>query len=203
MAQKPGGDPVGETAPPIQAAIWRGYDPAKGPRPTRGRVSLVVFLTRNYCDYRLPRGPNELRDDCAGILVALRRLEQRFPNLETTVVTHSAGYFTYLKDSITPEREADLTKQRLEAFGVHAALALAVPESWRYPAPDERRIAPPPSVEKAYSFGKSVNFKIGDAFLIDQDGIVIHYREMNRWSAAQEFTDLIQALLDRQRYGAR
>ena len=69
--------------------------------------------------------------------------------------------------------------------------------------PDERRIAPPSSVEKAYSFGKSVKFTVGNAFLIDQDGIVIHYREMNRWSAAQEFTDLIQALLDRQRYGAR
>jgi hypothetical protein len=202
MRHQPG-NPVGEVAPPIQATIWRGYDPAKGSRPTRGRVSLVVFLNRDDCYQNVPTGPSELRDDCARRVVALRRLEQRFPDLETTVVTHSSGYYLYLKDGITPEREADLTKHWLASYGVRAAVALAVPEAWRYPAPDARRIARPTSVETAYAFGKTKPVANGDGYLIDQDGIVIHAEGADRLSVDQDYSDMIQILLDRQRYGAR
>ncbi|HEY9480046.1 MAG TPA: hypothetical protein VIP79_08140, partial [Gemmatimonadaceae bacterium] len=83
-------------------------------------------------------------------------------------------------------------------YGVHAALAMTIPESWRLPDPDSRQISRATNNLTNYSFGKSKQIQMGSAFLIDQDGIVVHTRNMNRWSASQEYEELIEILLQRQ-----
>jgi hypothetical protein len=192
------GDPLGEHAKPIEADIWLGYDPSKGPRPTPGRVSLVVFLDNHECN-GAPTDPSLMQGDCARNLVPLRRLEQRFPDLEITVVSQTHGHFLYLKDGITPQREAELTKQWLEAHGVDAPLAMATTDVMRLPDPDSRRFERPSSNDIDYAFGTGDKVPNGQAFLIDPDGIVVHTRSMNRFAVYEDFTELIEVLLERQR----
>ena len=189
------GDPLGEQAPPIVADIWLGYDPSKGPRPTPGRVSLMVFL--GGCNGVITYS-REFRGGCARSLVPLRWLEERFPELDVTVVERTRGYFQYLKDGMSPEREAELTKQTLEWFGVHAALAMTATDNWRLPDPDSRRIDRPTKNYTNYTFGMLPKIKAGTAFLIDQDGIVVHTRNMNRTAVYEDFEELIEILLERQ-----
>ena len=191
------GDPLGEQAPPIAADLWLGYDPSKGPRPAPGRVSLVVFLNSHECNGVVTR-VDEVGRNCARTLAPLRRLEQRFPELEITVVGQTYGHFLYLKEGMTPQREAELTKQWLEAQGVHAALAMTTTASWRLPDPDSRRLSRPTGDRTNYTFGKRAKIPNGSAFLIDQDGIVVHVREINRGSVYQDFGELIDILLHRQ-----
>jgi hypothetical protein len=192
------GNPLGEHAEPIEADIWLGYDPKKGPRPTPGRISLVVFLSNHECDGVVTHA-EQIGGDCADHLAPLRRLEQRFPDLEITVVGQTYGHFLYLKEGITPEREAELTKKWLEWHGVDAPLAMNTAAHWRLPDPDSRRVSRPTANRSNYSFGKSWKTINTSAYLIDQDGIVVHARQMNRWAEYEDFGELIQILLERQR----
>jgi hypothetical protein len=180
--------PIGQRAPAIQGDFWLGRGGSTGPRPSPGRVSLVAFVNR---------GAGE---DYADNLIALRRLAIRFPQLELTVVAQSRGYFMYLKDSITPAREAELTKQWLESFGVQAALAMTSNEFFRLPAPDGRRINRAVANRTNYSFGKtwptsSNNFS-GATFLVDPEGIVVHAStDLIDRRVEAEFAELIEVLL--------
>jgi hypothetical protein len=195
------GNPLGEHAEPIEAEIWLGYDPKKGPRPTPGRISLVVFLSNHECNGVVTQA-EQIGGDCADHLAPLKRLEQRFPELDITVVGQTYGHFLYLKDGITPEREAELTKKWLEWHGVDAPLAMNTAAHWRLPDPDSRRVSRPTANRSNYSFGKSWKAVNTSAYLIDQNGIVVHARQMNRWSVYEDFGELIQILLERQRKGA-
>lgn len=190
------GNPLGEHARPIEAEIWIGYDTARGPRPTPGKVSLVVFLDNHECN-GVPTSAAAIGGDCARHLAPLRRLEERFPELEITVVGQTYGHFLYLKDGITPQREAELTKQWLESHGVHAALAMNTTAFWRLPDPDSRRLSRPTDNRVDYSFGKRWKAVNSSAYLIDQDGIVVHARQMNRWAVYEDFGELIEILLER------
>lgn len=191
------GNPLGEHAPPLEADIWVGYDPAKGPRPAPGRISLVVFVNSHECNGTITRS-YEMYGNCASVLEPLARLEDRFPELDITVVAESHGYFLYLKDGITPEKEAQLTKRWLEAHGVDAPLAMTTSASWRLPDPDGRRLSRPTDNRTNYSFGGKWEMGSGKALLIDADGTVVHGREMNRWSTFEEYGAMIEILLERQ-----
>ncbi len=197
------GAPLGEHAKPIEADIWLGYDPSKGPRPTPGRVSLVVFLDNHECS-GVPRVPSRLQGYCARNLVPLRRLQARFPDLEITVVSRTHGHFLYLKDGITPQREAELTKQWLEAYGVNAPLAMTTGDFMQLPDPDSRRFERLSGNDINYSFGKGGEVKNGKAFLIDQDGIVVRVRDnVNRYAVYEDLNELIDILLEREHHLSR
>lgn len=189
------GNPLGERASPIEADIWLGHDPSKGPRPAPGRVSLIVFLNSHECNGVITT--SLLYGNCARSLAPLSWLEKRFPDLQITVVGQSHGYFLYLKEGITPEKEAALTKQWLEVHGVHAPLAMTTSDSWRLPDPDGRRLSRPTDNRTNYSFGKTSGVANSSSYLIDQDGIVVHSRQMNRWSVGEDFTEMIEILLNR------
>ena len=190
------GNPLGERASPIEAEIWLGYDPSKGQRPAPGRVSLIVFLNSHECNGVIVT--SSLYGNCARSLAPLSWLEKRFPELEITVVGQSSGYFLYLKEGMTPAKEAALTKQWLEAHGVHAPLAMTTSDSWRLPDPDGRRVSRPTENRTNYSFGKTSGVSNSASYLIDQDGIVVHSRQMNRWSVDEDFAEMIEILLKRQ-----
>lgn len=192
------GNPLGDKAPAIHADFWLGYDPAKGPRPAPGRVSLVVFFDTHECLGTATK-PEEVGGACARSLYPLSRIEQRFPELEITVVAQTRGHYAYEKEGLTPEREARLTKQWLESLGVNAPLAMSSSEYWRLPDPDSRRIGKPSETAVAYTFGKSHRGANSGALLIDVDGTVVHTRQMNRWAEFEDYNELIEILLQRQR----
>jgi hypothetical protein len=192
------GNPLGEKVPPIHADIWLGYDPSNGPRPAPGRISLVVFFDPHEC-LGTATTPEEVGGACARSLYPLGRLEQRFPELDITVVAQTTGHYAYEKEGMTPEKEARLVKQWLESLGVNAPLAMSSSEYWRLPDPDSRRLGKPSETAVAYTFGRSHRGANSGALLIDGDGTVVHTRQMNRWAEFEDYNELIEILLQRQR----
>lgn len=197
------GEPLGERAPTLQGDFWLGCGDDCGPRPATGRVSLVVFLSPGDCPEAdvvdSARGSKPMYGNCARYLVPLRRVAERFPAVEVTVVARTHGYFKYLKEHITPAVEAELTGKWLDSFGVRAALAVTETEYWRLPSPDGRRIEQESENHKNYGFGGSwKGAHHNGAFLIDQDGIIVRSTVLDRqWEA--EFVELIEILLERRR----
>jgi len=202
-AEATGGFAIGSRAPAIEADIWIGceQDPCE-PRPRPGRVSLVVFASPGEC-VGVIAGPGEMYlDRCAVMLIRLRRLKQRFPELDITTVSRSLGFWGYLKEGITPEREAELTWRWLNSFGVEAALAMVRTDYWRLPDPDARRIDTESANDRNYTFGKGGRVQSGAAFLIDEDGIVVRVDDLTALIEVEaEFTELIAVLFERK--GAR
>ena len=193
MALCPGcGQPLGERAPTLEADFWLGCDGPCGPRPTPGRVSLVVFVPSRACA-RVPEADDEMYRNCADLLMPLARLTRRFPEVEVTVVARTLGYFHYLKVP-DPAEEAQLIRRWLDAYGVRAALAVTNTDYWRLPNHDRRRIDSETANQENYTFGR--RYPVGGAYLIDQDGLLVHIREMNRFSEA-DFAELIELLLER------
>jgi hypothetical protein len=141
---------------------------------------------------------------CARSLIPLRRLMERFPALEVTVVAKAHGFFKYLKDSVTLEREAALTKRWLESYGVTAALAMSAPDSWKLDSPDGRTIRSQTANERNYSFGRTAPganrplLANSAAYLVDEDGLIVHVRQMNRHAVGEDYEKFVQILLERQ-----
>lgn len=188
--------PIGERAPEIEADFWLGCDSPCGPRPTPGRVSLVI-------PYSFYTAPAEVcRDaDCLRWMATLRRLEKRFPELETTIVDRTRGAYAYMRQ--TPEKEAELTRQWLDQRGIRAALAMAETQHWYLPEPDGRRINQLTANEKNYSFGGRWN-RITEpdsdvwALLFDREGRLVEITEM-RAKNEIHLTRLIEVLLEREK----
>ena len=65
------------------------------------------------------------------------------------------GYYVYLKDNITAEKEAQLTRAWLDWFGVDAPLAVSETPFWRISRYDQRRIERPVPNQENYSFGRT------------------------------------------------
>jgi hypothetical protein len=179
--------PIGEHAPRLVADFWFPGDAAHAPRPTPGRVSLIFFVNHSDC---ITSGQTEdAQPACAFLLSELRRLSERFPALEITIVAQTRGFFMYLKPP-PPAEEADLTRQWLEGVGLKGAvLGVTSTPFWRLPAPDERRINREVPNLTSYAFGKTWQ---GTMLLADQDGIIVMVQ--NRPELAQ----YIDILLHRQ-----
>jgi hypothetical protein len=76
--------PAGSIAPPIEADFWFRRDDGAAPRPTRGKVALVVFLDQSRC----------AAQQCFIAYAALHRLAARYPELEITLVARTHGYLS-------------------------------------------------------------------------------------------------------------
>jgi hypothetical protein len=182
-------EPIGQRAPVIQADFWVGRGNTAGPRPSPGRVSIVAILAMGASD------------NYARSLIPLRRLATRFPELEITVLEQSHGHFMVLKDSITPAKEAELTKRWLESFGLNGALAMTNTEYWRLPNHDTRRIDRTGANITNYTFGKTFQHSVlGSTFLVDAEGIVVEaiHSPLAR-DSEEDFAELIEVLLARRK----
>lgn len=180
--------PIGERAPEIEAELWLGCDSPCGPRPTPGRVSLMMYR----------HGGNPIDEN--KWVVFLRRLEKRFPALETTILSDSHGYFVL--QQVAPEKEAELVHESLDSLGIRAALAMAETPHWYLPDPDERRINRETANEINYTFGgrwQAFNSNTPPlyAILVDQDGIVVAIEKMNQ-DNEEYFARMIEILLERE-----
>lgn len=114
--------------------------------PVSARVNLVVFLnnachtqTRFLAWSAFGRGKGSA-DPCLGAVGSLRRLKERFPQLEITVVTRTFGSFGN-SVRLQPAEEADtLAKYFLGFQRIPGTLAVSTTESFRIPGLDNRRI---------------------------------------------------------------
>ncbi len=187
---------IGETAPALEGDIWLGCDETCEARPRAGRVSLVAFLSHDQCS-GVPIRDAMLYENCAGRLISLRRVMERNPEVDVTVVAVARGNVGYVKEDVTPEREAELLRRWLDSFGLErAVLTLSVPEHWRLPNHDGRRVDPPVANHTNYTFGMPMVINNGMTYLIDQDGIVVHDWFLVR-ETESEFTERIHILLER------
>lgn len=182
--------PIGKPAPLIEGDFWFGRRDTAASRPAKGKISLVVLFNTKYC--------------CgAGTWSRLRRLTRRFPALEVTFVTQTAGYFGEAAPPSPQEEGAMLAHALFEERRMSGVLAVTNTAFWRLPDPDRRRINQQlvPNMEH-YAFGRSwlpmmapySQFSMA-AFLVDPDGIVV-----GAFGGIQEaeLTDLIAALFERQ-----
>lgn len=200
--------PYGEPAPVLVGDVWLGCDGRCESRPAPGRVSLIVFYyhgepRRGFEGHRHEQcpgviaSPEEFRLSCAAPIYVLRRLIDRFPDLDVTLVTRTRGHFAYEKESITVEREAELVRRWLESFGVRAVIGMTETDHWRLPNHDRRRIEEPTVNEENYSFdGAPGLMRNWTAVVVDRDGLVVWRGVIDR-ATEQTFSDVLQVLFER------
>ncbi len=201
---------VGEMVPPLVADYWfapqgSGTSTSAGPnnttaqmplaRPTKGKVSLVVFLRGGCRDEDAIGGPfirPTLGMDCWGTYATMRRLATRFPKLELTIVSQTTGYV-----GGTPPMEPDAEAKTLQSWwlGFHripATLAVVNTPFFRLQAPDSRRIDR--SVENAVGYHTGGNRA---AYLIDSNGMVLLFADELGRNSEKNFTDLLDVMMTR------
>jgi len=197
------GQPLGERAPVLEGDIWLGCegDPCEQ-YPRAGRVSLVWFYTPHlreiYDNIRIT--------NCSDYTYLLRRLSNRFPELDIVVVAQTVGRYHYVKEGMTPEREAQLIRKCLDSVGLdRAVLTMTESPGWRLPEPDGRWVDQPTANWTNYSFdGRwSGKFRNTDnALLIDQDGYIVHVGRGTIGGGGgleRNFAELIEILLEREK----
>ncbi|HEU4588167.1 MAG TPA: hypothetical protein VFS11_05950 [Gemmatimonadales bacterium] len=186
--------PIGEVAPPIEAEFWFRRNDTTVARPIAGKVNLVVFLNQIACF-----GINS-RPTCERIDARLRRLAQRFPALEITLVAQTRGFFSFAAPPAPGEEAALLQRSWLGERRLPGVLAVSTTDFWRLPAPDRRRIDRPTANASRYSFGRTA-MNIGaqwqgvPSFLVDESGTIVH--ALNDIDESV-LPDLIEILLARQ-----
>lgn len=203
--------PYGRPAPTLEADVWLGCGDRCEPRPTPGRVSLVVFFyhdvvrelpyDRHKC-VRVISGAEGIRAHCPRLVYTLRRLADRFPELDITIVTRTHGFFGYLKEDMTAEKEAELLRRWLEYFGVRAVISMTETDYWRLPNHDRRRIDEPTTNEVNYSFdGPAGPRPNGWSVLIDEDGLIVYdtvlQPDSRSFAYESQLIEMIEALLER------
>jgi len=205
--------PYGEPAHRIEADVWLGCGDRCEPRPAPGRVSLVVFFYHDVVRERpndshkcvqVISNPRGVRAHCPKLVYTLRRLQERFPELDVTIVTRSFGFFGYVKEGVTVRDEAEYLRRWLESFGVRATIAMTDTKYWRLPNHDRRRIDEPTVNEMNYSFdGPIAPRNNGWSVLVDQDGVIVHDTILgpdDRYDDREtRLVEMIEVLLDRNR----
>jgi hypothetical protein len=180
---------IGKPVPKIDAQVWLGADSiAHGPR--RGHVTAVMEIISPSCADDL-----NLFALCANRLTTLRRLTQRFPRMDVIVLSHTLGYYKYVKD-VTDSTEAALTRQMLDSWGVRGVLAMKSTKYFRLPAPDRRRVDAPD--DNADSFSAPYNVLT----LVDQDGLVVYSGDIER-TDEDRVARLVTVLLQREQQASR
>jgi hypothetical protein len=187
--------PIGRHAPPIDADFWFRRNDSSSTRPTKGKVSLVVFLD---WDCRLTSG-----GACWPASASLHRLGQRFPRLEITSVTRTRGWFSEMTPP-TPAEESQALREWWQGFHqLPGALAVKTTDFWRLDPPDLRRVDRPTSNETNYSFGRSWQLEPGMAFLVDKNGVIVEVGNLGVHDTGsipdveEHFAQLIEILLTR------
>ncbi len=206
--------PVGQQAAvlPVDYLWSNGSQPSIHPvgqnaatvRPQPGRVGLIVFYGHECytgSSFGVPTGKRKF--PCATSFAALKRLAQRFPELDITVATETHGYFSYLDPMGLAEEAEWLHKWHQGYHQLPGTLVVTKTPFWRLPDPDRRRIEEILPHVTSYAFGKKRDGRDWivptSAFLISPEGVIIHADGLaTPWTklSEQEYSDLIAVLLD-------
>ncbi|MHB2033958.1 MAG: hypothetical protein ACYCVE_11395 [Gemmatimonadaceae bacterium] len=173
---------MGRSAPPLLADVWMPGGAVNQPRPTPGRVSLVVFMHHDDCNGgssigMIQSGDPSVPPRCYQLAAVLHRMAARFPKLQFTTVAPTQGHFIYdLTDSA--KDEAAQFDRQMAAFHWPGAWRMVTRPFWRLPDPDDRRIDKSFADNDNYSFGMPDLEPMGGAngkmYLVDQDGLVVY-----------------------------
>jgi hypothetical protein len=129
-------------------------------------------------------------------LSALRRLGERYPALEITIVSRTRGFFLYAPPP-SPAEEVEHIREWFAPYRIpRVTVAVASTPFWNLPRPDARRIDKDVPVFQRYRFAKTWKPE-GQAFLVDQDGLVVSALGFNESQLGQ----FIEVLLHRQQEG--
>jgi hypothetical protein len=183
--------PVGNHAPPIEADFWFRRGDANAPRPTKGKVALIAFIDQSCLQ-------TWSGSDCWPLYMPLKRLAQRFPELEITLVANTHGYLSEMTPP-PPAVEADsLAHWWLEERQLPGALAVTDTRFWRLPNPDRRRVDKDlPNVLHYHYDGWDL--KAGAMFLVDRGGTIIDVGVLGeRTDQEAHFITLLSALFQQQ-----
>jgi hypothetical protein len=189
--------PIGQRAAPLSADFWFPSTAGSPPRPTRGRIALVLFLEHTDCIGMPSTDDAGPTTQCTMRMAELRRLAHRFPSVEIDIVMSTHGQFMYLPPTSLVE-EAALIKQMVDSYQVpEAVLGVTSTPFWRLPDPDSRRVEKIlPNVAR-YDFGKSWKVGSGSMFLVDPDGLIA-----DAWRLGEdELGHFIEVLMQRQNKG--
>jgi hypothetical protein len=181
---------VGERAPDLQGDFWFPKD-APAASNFLQKISLVLFVDK----------VSKSEGDYWSTFASLRRLTKQFPNLSVTVVMRTVGYFGPLVTS--PKEEAELLRHWLqELHKVPGTLSVTTTKYWRLPDPDRRIIEQEIPNIVNYSFGKSKIAEWGNAWIINQQGIITYWGALNRYTE-NEFATYINILQQSQSQSQR
>lgn len=168
--------PIGEKAPLLTADDWFPHEASGTPHPAPGHVAIVEFVETSIPNACLSRDAwGVVTDGCVYPLTRLRRLTDRFPGLDITLVGGTRGSYLYVPPP-SPADEAELIRKWLEPYRIpNSTIAVSTRTFWNLPRPGGRRADKPTPNETAYSFGKSwaTQGGAGGLYLIDQNGIVV------------------------------
>ena len=185
--------PMGRSASVVTADQWFPSDAGQTPRPSRGHVGLLLFLSRSGC---ITDGATENAQEagsCASRLAVLRRLATRFPSLEVTIIAMTHGDFAYVLPATPAEEAADIATW-VDAYRIpRVALGVANTPYWRLDEPDGRRIDKELPDIAHYTFNKSWKVGSGTLFVIDDDGVIVNSGSQGE----SEMIPFIEVLLHR------
>lgn len=183
-------NPIGLPVVPIQAEVWAGRTDSTVPRPTKGHISLVVFLSPAWC----PDGTKTWT--CPTMMSTIHRLTKQYPKLEINIVARADGSYRWLATS--PAQEAEVLHQLMAANEVKATVAMTSREHYMRSKPDGRRVnrsTPDPNWlyyrekirERSIAGGSDpenltpndepYDGTAGPAMLVDEGGTVVAYNE--------------------------
>jgi hypothetical protein len=170
--------PLGEHAPQVVGDIWYPREAAGEKHPAAGHVSIVEFVDASALNGSClgVSGWGVVTDACIYSFSLLRRLSERYPGLDITLVVGTRGNFLYAPPP-TPAEEAELYHNWIEPFHIKGVvMSVTTRPFWNFPAPDGRRIDKLTPNSIAYGFRKSWAVEgsgTGGKYLIDQDGIIV------------------------------
>jgi hypothetical protein len=177
--------PIGEPAAEVEADVWIGERDGDGPRPTKGRVSLLLFIPTR-CDDRCPTG-----------IATLRRIVERFPELQVTLMASTEGQVNPLLTPTVAEEAAVLRETLVACHRLPGAIAVEDAHPWYLPAPDGRRIEMPTPNEEAYGFGQVAWFAGRfSAFVVDREGTIIEHQMLGNPVTGAVTEDIMTTIIE-------
>ncbi len=185
--------PFGVVAPPIEGAFRFGNDTSAPHRPTKGKVSLIMFVDDFQMKTKSFSPQAWCTPACFDALATTKRLAHRFPELEVTLVAHTRGFFREVAPPAPAEEANWLQRYLLGYHNVPASLVIEQTDFWRMDAPDLRRIDNKTSTFVNYSrLGGALGVTPFMMFLVDESGTIVDVS----WSVGM-FGGITPARLDR------
>lgn len=176
---------IGEKLPTLEGDFWFRVNGAKKSYPQTGKISLIYFI--NIREVASAQALSEY--------AILRRLQNKFPDMEIVIVAATRGYFG-LYEPPSAEREAGLINDLItNLYKVPGILTVTNRPVIPIEAPDGRILSQVIPNAENYP-GDPRDPKFGKYYLADEAGLLVSNEII---SALEEdrLSDLIQAIRDR------
>lgn len=169
--------------------------------PVPDRIGLVVFL-RSDCRQETtlpgPHGRGDWRNGyCWDTYAALRRLSERFPELDVTIVSQTTGHIGF-SDLLPPQEEAKLLAAWwLDYHKLPGRLLVKETPFIRLPEYDNRRVDDEVENNLKYMIPFLPGADPRRAFIVDTNGTIVHAGRLDK-SSETAYVEILDALFWRE-----